>query len=68
MGQHDKASALTYIIRAIDRRILSIRKHDGRVRIWMVQLEEWLVEKGHLAYGATIHEWRQEILTSWRYE
>jgi hypothetical protein len=67
-GQQDKASSVRYIMDAIDRGSLSSGTHDGRARIWMMQLEGWLVEMGHLVSAATIRERRQESMTSWRSE
>lgn len=66
--QQDKASAVRYMMDAINRLTLSVGKPDGRVRIWMMRLEDWLVDMGDLAGASTIRERRQEVLTYWRNE
>lgn len=67
-GQQDKASAVRSMMDSINRLTPIVGKHEGRIRMCMIQLEEWLVDMGDLVGAAIFHERSQEILTSWRIE
>lgn len=67
-GQQDKVSAKFRMEDAIGQRSHDFSRHDGRARLWMMQLEDWLIEMEDLASAANVRERRQAVLTSWRNE
>lgn len=57
-------SAVDNLREAIDLRLTGWNAHDGRARIWLLQLEAWLVEQGQLGFAAQAEYRRKEILES----
>lgn len=60
----DLGTAIARLAEAYQRRMSLFGQHDGRARLMLVQLEDWLLERGDAGSAAEVQEWRLSILRS----